>query len=145
MLAVTGSNGFLGSYIVPRLLLPARRLLRNADHSTDLSLDVVGNLQNEADIDRLIRDTNTLVHIAWGIGPRHLASRISNEVESDVISSERLFRKFADVNPDGHIVFFSTGGSIYRDVGSKNPFSENAPVEPLSLYGIRKLAVEKYL
>jgi UDP-glucose 4-epimerase len=41
------------------------------------------------------------------------------------------------------VVFASTGGAIYGDVDA--PAAENAPLRPVSPYGIAKLAAEAYL
>jgi UDP-glucose 4-epimerase len=42
------------------------------------------------------------------------------------------------------IVFASSGGTVYGPTGSA-PIPETAPTDPISAYGIGKLAVEKYL
>ena len=42
------------------------------------------------------------------------------------------------------VVFLSSGGTVYG-IPSAVPISEDAPTDPISAYGVSKLAVEKYL
>jgi UDP-glucose 4-epimerase len=57
----------------------------------------------------------------------------------------RLFEAYFKKRPDGHIVFFSTGGTIYRERSERTPFSEIDCTDPRSSYSNQKLMIENLL
>ena len=146
---VTGGAGFIGSHVVDRLI------------SLDWEVLVIDNLSTgrreflnpEAKfLERDIRD-KTLEKIIIDFNPSvifHLAAQIdvrkamqNPEVDADVnilgtINLIKISRNIADVK----IIFSSTGGAIY---GEGEFIDENRVPEPISPYGVSKLACEGYL
>jgi len=65
------------------------------------------------------------------------------DVESNVLGSLRLFELCRE-HGVRKLVFVSSGGTVYG-VPRATPVAEDHPTDPISSYGIHKLAVEKYL
>lgn len=144
MLALTGSTGFVGSYIASSLPYPQKRLIRNSIAPTDSSKQILGDLNNPADIEALIDGAETLIHLAWASTPWTSNRDITLDIERNLVSSVQLFEAFAKKNPNGHIIFTSTGGNMYK--GKFHVSScEQDPPSPWSSYSINKLAAENYL
>lgn len=144
MLALTGSTGFVGSYIAPSLPYPQKRLTRNSIPSLDSSIQIMGDLNNPSVIEALVDNVKTLVHLAWSSTPWTSNRDIPLDIGQNLISTVQLFEAFAKKNPEGHIVFASTGGNMYKGqfkVASK----EIDPPSPWSSYSVNKLAAENYL
>lgn len=143
MIALTGSKGFIGSYIADSLPFPQKRLVRHSLSSLNKKCTLVlGDLSNQRDIETLVEDTQTLIHLAWMNNPWNSNRDVSNDITQNLVFSVKLFETFAKKNPKGHIIFASTGGNMYK---GKIPFTELDPPRPWSSYSINKLAAEQYL
>lgn len=144
MLAITGSTGFVGSYIVPFLPHPQKRLIRRSDSSNHSSLEIEGDLSNPLSIKALVENADTLVHFAWSSTPWTSNQDISADIKQNLIPTMQLFETFAKENPRGHIVFASTGGNMYQADLNVSASEQDIP-HPWSSYSINKLAAENYL
>lgn len=146
MLAITGSSGFIGSYLSPHLSFPQKRLssrscgftlLKAARESTFFSLA-------EEDFSPFLEGTSTLIHLACKSNPRSSRSSVLDS-QQDLLFSTRLFETFVQCNPAGHIIFASTGGNMYHTKAPFIPRSEEEVPMPASGYSIQKLATEHHL
>lgn len=63
----------------------------------------------------------------------------------DVAQSYQLFQAFAEMNPQGHIIFASTGGNMYSTEPPYVPRTELDLPLPASIYSIQKLSIEHHL
>lgn len=142
MIALTGSTGFIGHYIADDLPFPQKRLIRHPTFRRESFIPILGDLNNINDIERLVDGTNTLIHLAWMNNPWNSNRDVGNDIHQNLVSSVRLFEAFAKKNPDGHIIFASTGGNMYK--GDK-VFTEEDTPKPWSSYSINKLSAELYL
>lgn len=148
MLAITGANGFIGSYIADKLSFPQRRLTRSADYCAHSSAQchwIQGNLQNSDDIKKLIQEAPTLIHLACTSNPRSSNQNIRSDIEQNLLSTLQLFETFAATHPGGHIIFTSSGGNMYDARVQGVMRVENDVPQPRSSYAIHKLAIEHYL
>ncbi len=142
MIALTGSTGFIGSYIADSLPFPQKRLLRQSLSASKKYTSVLGDFSNSQDIETLVDDVQSLIHLAWMNNPWNSNHDISNDIVQNLLPSVKLFEIFAKKNPNGHIIFASTGGNMYQ---GKPPYTELDPPKPWSSYSINKLAAEHYL
>jgi UDP-glucose 4-epimerase len=65
------------------------------------------------------------------------------DLQSNVVATLHLLELCRERHV-GKIVFVSSGGTIYG-IPSRIPTPEDSPLDPITAYGISKLAVEKYL
>lgn len=149
---VTGGAGFIGSHVVDALVLRRHRVFVVDDLSTGKRAFVNAKARFfRADV----RSASTLQRIFTLSRPEaviHCAAQMA--VRASV--ENPLFD--ADVNICGSVtlleecvhsrvrtfLFASTGGAMYGDA-KEIPTPESNPAEPVSPYGVAKLAVEKYL
>lgn len=148
---VTGGAGFIGSHIVDELVLQGY----DVAVVDDLSSGRPQNLHPNARFYKVdICDRERLTAVFAEVQPQfvfHEAAQIS------VAVSVREPVRDAEVNIMGflhllelsaahgvkRVVFASSGGTLYGDVAA--PAVEEAPLRPVSPYGLSKLTGERYL
>lgn len=72
------------------------------------------------------------------------ASSVLTEVTGNVSSAIAFFERLAAVNPKCHVIYASSGGTIYGP-GHNVPIAEEAAANPISPYGVGKLLIETSL
>lgn len=151
MIGVLGASGFIGRSLADYLALqqhPYTLFLRQSrmanppaflgdpkivpfDMGTDINTDVFDNI-------------DTLVLSTSATRPNMPLNNIENEILSNVLPHSQLFSQLrnSDVN---HIIFLSSGGTIYGNVDQIQPITEDMPRKPCSPYGYGKLCIEAAL
>ena len=143
---VTGSAGFIGSHLVEALRDDGHDVV-GLDCFTDY-YDVALKEENARgqEIVRvdLARDPlevegyDGIFHLAGQPGVRSFGEVFETYLERNVLASQRLFEAAARA---GVSVVFASSSSIYGDA-EQYPTSEDVPPQPVSPYGITKLACE---
>lgn len=148
---VTGGAGFIGSHVVDALLAGGHQ----AEALDDLSSGRSENLPAHVPLHELdIRSCEAAALVAGG----GYDALIHHAAQMDVRRSVADPALDADVNITGFVnlleacrradvrkvIFASTGGAIYGEP-QEVPQAESHPLQPVSPYGISKLAGEKYL
>lgn len=146
---VIGGGGFIGSHLVRALNNSKRRnvvvLGRSKKPRFVLDEDVryiQFNLMNVDALGALLDESDEVIDLAYSTVPKTSFDDPVHDVVSNLpfnvtvlkMASERKLRRF---------LFVSSGGTVY---GNANylPIDESHPTNPVSPYGITKLAVEKY-
>ncbi len=148
---VTGGAGFIGSHLADAFLEAGARVTVLDDLSTGLRARVPakarfveGDLRT-VDFEALLREekVDTILHHAAQIDVRKSVEDPVFDAEVNVIGTIRLARGALAAGVS-QIVFASSGGAIY---GDPEGFAadEKHPTNPVSPYGVAKLAGEKYL
>lgn len=146
MLAITGYSGFIGKAISDFLPFPQKRFIRNRREEDSPSIKYyVGELQKHEDLESFIQDTTTLIHLACKSTPRNSKDASTKPFVEDLLPSIDLFETFAKYNPQGHIIFASTGGNMYKATLPHVARTEADLPMPGSSYSIQKLAAEEEL
>ena len=146
MIGITGSTGFIGSYLCEKLPYPQKRLVRQAVYDPLLNCEFFeGDLLNPEDIQEFVKNLSVLIHLGHVGHPRSSNQNIPYDIQQNLASTAHLFESFAKANPTGHIIFTSTGGNIYAPQEKRLPFDEDQPVHPFTSYSILKLSSEYYL
>jgi UDP-glucose 4-epimerase len=141
LLAITGSTGFIGSYISTRLPQPQIRLIRKPDTEVNAGVQtIVGDLRSLDSYEPFLKDATSLIHLAWEGTPR-----TSFNPQESLLPTFNLFKQFAETHPSGHIIFTSSGGNIYGSSPNGAKFLESDSPNPLSSYSALKLDVENQL
>ncbi len=148
---VTGGAGFIGSHMVDRLLEEDYRVVI----VDDLSSGKLKNLNNHAAFHHMSINQPTLMNVLDREKPDlvfHMAAQSSVSVsikdpildnEVNVMGTLRLLEAARKAGVE-KIIYSSTGGALYGDP-EVVPCPDDAPVAPISPYGMSKYMAEQYL
>ena len=148
---VTGGAGFIGSHMVDRLLEEDYRVVI----VDDLSSGKLKNLNNHATFHHMSINQPTLMNVLDREKPDvvfHMAaqSSVSASIKNPILDNEvnvmgtlRLLEAARKAGVE-KIIYSSTGGALYGDP-EVVPCPDDAPVAPISPYGMSKYMAEQYL
>lgn len=148
---MTGGAGFIGSHLSEAFVARGDRVIV----IDDLSSGHKANLPAEAELHELdIRSPEAaelvaeggidlLVHQAAQMDVRRSVADPTFDAGVNIVGSINLFEA-ARRGSVRQILFASTGGAIYGEQ-EHFPADEDHPLQPVSPYGVSKLAVERYL
>ena len=146
---VTGGAGFIGSNLVRGLLERGDdvRVLDNFSTGNranleGLGVDVVeGELRSYERVHNAVRGTEVVYHLgALGSVPRS----VQDPLTSSAVNVEGTLNVLLAARDEGvRRVVYSSSSSVYGSRGAL-PASEDAAPDPLSPYGVAKLAAERY-
>lgn len=146
---VLGGHGFIGSHFVKHAvraghrvsvvdLLPAPR----HDHGEAFDFHRAGTAELAADPD-LLRTADVLVHCAYSTVPATANADPARDIAENLIPLVALLEAMDAVGLR-RMVYLSSGGAVYGPPRTV-PIAEDHPLDPLSAYGVSKVASEKYL
>ena len=146
---VTGGGGFIGSNLVRALLERGDdvRVLDNFStghrgNLTGLDVDVVeGELRSYERVHNAVRGVEVVFHLgALGSVPRS----VQDPLTSNAVNVEGTLNVLLAARDQGvRRVVFSSSSSVYGSSGEL-PRTEAMPPDPISPYGVAKLAAERY-
>jgi UDP-glucose 4-epimerase len=146
---VTGGAGFIGSNLVRGLLARGDEVRVLDNFSTGsrgnldgLGVDVVeGELRSYERVHNAVRGVEVVFHLgALGSVPRS----VQDPLTSSAVNVEGTLNVLLAARDEGiRRVVFASSSSVYG-VRRELPVTESMPVDPLSPYGVAKLAAERY-
>ncbi|MEH6719917.1 MAG: NAD-dependent epimerase/dehydratase family protein [Aurantimonas endophytica] len=141
---VLGGGGFVGTNLLRRLeQLGARSIsIGRPPAFPEAVRDVEWRLLADGDLvphARALREADVVFHLLGGLTPAASARDPVVSLDSSVRLTLEMMRART-----GKIVFSSSGGTVYGRT-SERPAIESDPTDPISFYGVEKLAIEKYL
>jgi len=148
---VSGGAGFIGSYLVDKLIKDGHQVVV----IDNLSTGKKENLNKKAKFYKVDIQSPKISQIFKREKPEkvfHLAAQVDlrksveNPIESakvNILGSLNILENCQKFKIK-KIIFSSTGGAIYGEA-KIIPTPEDYPANPLSPYGIEKLTIEKYL
>jgi UDP-glucose 4-epimerase len=146
---VLGGNGFIGTHLVDGLLeegWPVRIYDRspNRFRATPGGAEYVeGELGNHGLIRAAVEGMEVVFHFVSTTIPKTSNDDPIYDVRSNLVDTLQLLESCVEAGVR-KVVFASSGGTVYgRPQGV--PIAEDHPANPITSYGIVKLAVEKYL
>jgi nucleoside-diphosphate-sugar epimerase len=146
---VTGGGGFIGSNLVRALLERGDevRILDNFATGNRANLDgldvdvVEGELRSYERVHAAVRGVETVFHLgALGSVPRS----VQDPLTSSAVNVEGTLNVLLAARDEGvRRVVYSSSSSVY---GTRRelPVPESSPPDPISPYGVAKLAAERY-
>ena len=145
--ALIGGAGFIGLHLAEHLLAAghAVRVFDLRDGETPRHRDIEwmrGNFLDAGAVRGALTGCDAVYHLAWTSLPKSSNENPAADVETNVLGTLRLLEAWRGHR--GRFVFVSSGGTVYG-VPRSMPITEDHPTQPISSYGITKLAVEKYL
>jgi UDP-glucose 4-epimerase len=149
LVLVTGGAGFIGSNLVRGLLERGDdvRVLDNFSTGNRANLEeldveiVEGELRSYERVHNAVRGTEIVYHLgALGSVPRS----VQDPLTSSAVNIEGTLNVLLAARDEGiRRVVFSSSASIYGS-SRQMPTTEESPPDPVSPYGVAKLAAERY-
>src|ERR1051326_6382314 len=145
---VLGGGGFLGVNLCRRLAAAGGRvrafgrrcLFPQALAGVDW---YQGDFSDAAALAAAIESYEVVFHLVHATTPHSANLDMAADLQQNVVSSLALLDISRNLGVK-RIVFVSSGGIVYGRA-KQIPTPEDAPTEPITAYGISKLAIEKYL
>lgn len=145
---VIGGAGFIGSHLVKELLATGRtvRVAGRRDPSQiHLPKEVEyfqGDIRNRDFLEKILKNVNEVVDLAYSSVPKTSYENPILDINDNLPGSVGLLDIASNLDIK-KLVFVSSGGTVYGEP-QYLPLDENHPTNPISPYGITKLALEKY-
>ncbi|MCA9499588.1 MAG: NAD-dependent epimerase/dehydratase family protein [Nitrospira sp.] len=148
---VTGGAGFIGSHLVDRLIQEGNEVIVIDNLSTGKRKNINKkarfykmDIQSKR-IERVFRNERPLivVHLAAQMSVRHSTENPEFDAQVNILGTINIL-ECAMKQGVRKVTFASSGGVVYGEQ-EIFPAAESHRTEPLSPYGISKLAGEKYL
>lgn len=149
---ILGGAGFIGSHLCDALLsaghsvrifdrlgIPPYRVF--AEHEQIEWMQ--GDFTSAAEIEQAVAECQVVYHLVSTTLPKSSNDDPIYDVESNVVGTLRMLEAARRAGVE-KIILVSSGGTIYG-VPRSVPIRETHPTDPVSSYGIGKLAIEKYL
>ena len=146
---IIGGCGFIGSHLVGRLLEGGHEV-RVYDRSPNRFAGlpegaefVEGELGNHGLIREATEGMEVVYHLVSTTLPKTSNDDPIYDVRSNLVDTVQLLETCVEAGVR-KVVFSSSGGTVYGPPETV-PITERHPTDPISSYGIVKLAIEKYL
>ena len=145
-----GGAGFLGSGIIETMLKTSQckvvvlePLYANVSRLDGLNVTLLrGNLSDLDLIEIVLKQhhIDKVVHLVSTMVPGCGYDEYKQEFENVIFPTIRLMQLCSRMNIQ--FVFFSSGGTVYGERKTLEPFVETDPKEPISYYGLSKQMIE---
>ncbi len=148
---VLGGSGFLGSHIVDKFLagghdVTVYDLYPERFRRSPASIEfVTGDFGNVGALNELIGGSfDAVIHCVSTTTPKSSNESPEFDIQSNVIGTLNLL-DICVRHKVGKLVFLSSGGTVYGDIGGLQMVDESHAVRPMCSYGVSKLTIEHYL
>ena len=146
---VTGGAGFIGGHLCKLLIKKY-----NVSIIDNFSVGKINNLPQGVKIFRkdildfksclkACQNIDIVIHLAAIVSIRNSVKTFQEDVNSNVIGTVNILNAASKAKVKK--IIFASSMAVYKKIEKNNPFKETSPLEPLSPYGISKLASEKYI
>jgi UDP-glucose 4-epimerase len=148
-IAVIGGGGFIGTHLCNALARDGARVAALGRSQLDpgaLDRRVEWSqceLSDGARIAEGLAGAHVVYHLASSTTPPLAEADPAADVADNVVPTIRLMEQSARAGVR-RLIFVSSGGTVYGEPATI-PIPETAPTEPISAYGLQKLAIERYL
>lgn len=146
---VIGGGGFIGSHLVLKLLESGRKDIRVVGRSNkprfylpkEVSY-ISGDISNENFVRSILQNCDEVIDLAYSTIPKTSYEDPVHDVLANLPSTVTLMKIASEFNLR-RFILVSSGGTVYGNAAYL-PIDEFHLTNPVSPYGITKLAVEKY-
>lgn len=146
---VIGGNGFIGSHLLDTLIAHGHKIrvfdvapekYRNPLPGVDYR---ISNLNDITALAEALEGIDTVFHLASSSVPSTSVLDLCSDVDNNLIPLLKLLDLMVKMEVK-KIVYFSSGGAVYGDP-TVFPTPEDHQLNPISSYGIVKVANEQYI
>ncbi len=148
---VLGGSGFLGSHFVDKFLAEKHDVCvydlypERFRRSPKGIKFYTGDFGNVGALDELISTGfDAVIHCVSTTTPKSSNESPEFDIQSNVIGTLYLL-DICVKHKVGKLVFMSSGGTVYGDIGDLDVVDESHAVRPMCSYGVSKLTIEHYL
>lgn len=149
-----GAAGFIGTNLAAELSKNNENKIvlvdQNEDYFKPLKSLKLSNLEfnvmslnSETDFDSILEEGDIVFHLMSTTVPSTTNLHIGEEISANINITVNLLESCVRNNIK-RVIFISSGGTVYGTEDSC-PISETAPTDPITAYGIQKLAIEKLM
>lgn len=148
---IVGGAGFIGRNILKRFINAGMDVCVYDRYQPDGKNDnffkgipyICGDLSGQEGLLKVISRGDTVIHLLSTSYPNNSNINIYQDAYENILPGVML-AEICVKKEAGRLIFASSGGAVYGQP-CYVPVDENHPLNPVSSYGIHKLAVEKYL
>jgi UDP-glucose 4-epimerase len=146
--AILGASSFIGMHVAKSIRSSGAQVSsfvreKVVDSVGDLGDQIEFDFHNLSSFSTLIPEFDVVIHLVSSSNPASSGFDPEGDIENNLIGSIRLLR-ILRANPSVKLIFASSGGAVYGNPVSV-PILETHPTDPVSPYGVSKLAIEKHL
>ena len=146
---VIGGNGFIGSHLVDQLVALGWEVIvldfqgRRYDPLPAGVHFIFGDLSQSYLVREALTGVDVVFHLAWSTIHEVSNQDPAADINANLVPTVHLIEasRLAGIK---RFVFISSGGTVYGPA-DRFPIPEIHPQDPVTAYGITKLAAEKYL
>ncbi|MCC7126116.1 MAG: NAD-dependent epimerase/dehydratase family protein [Acidobacteria bacterium] len=146
---VTGGAGFIGSHLARALLGAGLEVVvldnlsmgkvENVPRGAHLR---IGDVRSEADVRAALDGVDVVFHEAARVSIRASIKEFFADADTNFMGTLNVLRSAAGSGV--RRLMFASSMAVYADSPTPDPIDENHACEPISPYGVAKLAAEKY-
>ncbi len=146
---VLGGNGFIGSHIVDELILRGNEvsiLCRSRDKVTRYVSGVkyyFGDFLDTVFVNSAIQNKDLVIHSISSTVPSTSVRNPVIDINQNLVASVELLKAMQQSGVK-RLIYLSSGGTVYGSP-KQLPVSEDHPLNPISSYGVVKVAIEHYI
>jgi len=146
---VLGGSGFIGSHVVDHLLAAGHKVRvfsRSPEHYRKPLKQVeyrLGHFSDVSQVGEALQGIDTVCHLVSSTVPGTSNLDPVTDVQGNLVNTLHLLEQMRkkDIR---RILYLSSGGTVYGNP-ERSPINESHPLNPISSYGVVKVAIEKFL
>lgn len=147
---VTGGAGFIGSHLVEALRARGDRVVvydnlsmgRRENLPADVPL-IQADVRDTAALAAAMQGVDSVFHLAARVSVRDSLRSFADDAEVNLFGTLRVLEACSAAQP--RRLVFASSMAVYADSPRPDPVPETYRAEPLSPYGVAKLAAEQYV
>lgn len=150
---ILGANGFIGSHLVDELVAKGYQVrafdrflegyVQNFNPSDQVEI-FAGDIYSKEMLKQSLEDVDYVFHCFSATTPHSSDNDPATDVDKNLKPSIDIFASCVEAGIK-KVVFVSSGGAIYGHLAEERAATESDAANPVSPYGINKLAIENYL
>jgi len=147
---VTGGAGFIGSHLVEALLEKGRPVhvldnlcMGKRENVPSEARFYEGDILDASVVDEALEGVDAVVHLAARVAVRDSVARFREDARTNLMGTLQVLQQCCERKVKRFV--FASSMAVYGDSPDPRPIPETYPEDPVSPYGLSKLAAEKYV